>query len=194
MNDDASFFLEINSLTILKESNMDNQNNDKQGRGNTIFNINHVENLINGDVETLNNTHNEGEVKKSKPSSDDNVNKGNRLQRQMEIMQYVSNLKEFVAKKWQSRYDDLWKTILEDTEVACVIYDPGKQQNTTFNRKLVANIIYIMCKLDVIEESNVTKLTLALEGNKDSSVRGQLAVNPSDDVIKKRVENIVGKK
>lgn len=88
---------------------MDNQNNDKQGRGNTIFNINHVENLINGDVETLNNTHNEGEVKKSKPSSDDNVNKGNRLQRQMEIMQYVSNLKEFVAKKWQSRYDDLWK-------------------------------------------------------------------------------------
>lgn len=105
---------------------MDNQNNDKQGRGNTIFNINHVENLINGDVETLNNTHNEGEVKKSKPSSDDNVNKGNRLQRQMEIMQYVSNLKEFVAKKWQSRYDDLWKTILEDTEVACVIYDPGQ--------------------------------------------------------------------
>lgn len=173
---------------------MDNQNNDKQGRGNTIFNINHVENLINGDIETLNNTHNEGEVKKSKPSSDDNVNKGNRLQRQMEIMQYVSNLKEFVAKKWQSRYDDLWKTILEDTEVACVIYDPGKQQNTTFNRKLVANIIYIMCKLDVIEESNVTKLTLALEGNKDSSVRGQLAVNPSDDVIKKRVENIVGRK
>lgn len=63
-----------------------------------------------------------------------------------------------------------------------------------FNRKLVANIIYIMCKLDVIEESNVTKLTLALEGNKDSSVRGQLAVNPSDDVIKKRVENIVGRK
>ena len=121
---------------------MDSQNNDKQGCGNTIFNINHVENLINGDVETLNNTHNEGEVKKSKPSSDDNVNKGNRLQRQMEIMQYVSNLKEFVAKEWQSRYDDLWKTILEDTEVACVIYDPGKQQNTTFNRKLVANIIY----------------------------------------------------
>ena len=46
----------------------------------------------------------------------------------------------------------------------------------------------------MIEESIVTKLTLALEGNKDSSVRGQLAVNPSDDVIKKRVENIVGRK
>lgn len=173
---------------------MDNQNNDKQGRGNTIFNINHVENLINGDVETFNNIHNDGEVKKSKPSAEDNISKGDRLQRQMEIMQYVSNLKDFVAKEWQSRYDDLWKTILEDTEVACVIYDPGKQQNTTFNRKLVANIIYIMCKLDVIEESNVTKLTLALEGNKDSSVRGQLAVNPSDEVIKKRVENIVGRK
>lgn len=112
----------------------------------------------------------------------------------MEIMQYVSKLKDFVAKEWQSRYDDLWRSILEDTEIACVIYDPGKQQNTTFNRKLVANIIYIMCKLDVIEENNVTKLTLALEENKDSSVRGQLAVNPSDEVIKKRVENIVGKK
>lgn len=172
---------------------MDSQNNDKQGCGNTIFNINHVENLINGDVETLNNTHNEGEVKKSKPSSDDNVNKGNRLQRQMEIMQYVSNLKEFVAKEWQSRYDDLWKPFGRYGGSLCYIR-PGQTANTTFNRKLVANIIYIMCKLDVIEESNVTKLTLALEGNKDSSVRGQLAVNPSDDVIKKRVENIVGKK
>ena len=173
---------------------MDNQNNGKQGSGNTTFNINHVENLVTGDVETLNNTHNEGEVKKPKLSAEDNITKGDRLQRQMEIMQYVSNLKDFVAKEWQSRYDDLWKSILEDTEVACVIYDPGKQQNTTFNRKLVANIIYIMCKLDVIDERNVTKLTLALEGNKDSSVRGQLAVNPSDEVIKKRVENIVGKK
>lgn len=173
---------------------MDNQNNGKQGRGNTIFNINHVENLVNGNVETLNNTHNEGEVKKLKLSAEDNITKGDRLQRQMEIMQYVSKLKDFVAKEWQSRYDDLWRSILEDTEIACVIYDPGKQQNTTFNRKLVANIIYIMCKLDVIKESNVTKLTLALEENKDSSVRGQLAVNPSDEVIKKRVENIVGKK
>lgn len=173
---------------------MDNDINTHQGCGNTYIKIGHAENVITNKVETFNNIHNEGEVKKSKPSAEGNISKGDRLQRQMEIMQYVSNLKNFVAKEWQSRYDDLWKTILEDTEVACVIYDPGKQQNTTFNRKLVANIIYIMCKLDVIEESNVTKLALALEGNKDSSVRGQLAVNPSDEVIKKRVENIVGRK
>ena len=100
---------------------MNEQNNGKQGSGNTIFNINHVENLINGDIETFNNTHNEGEVKKLKSSAEDNMTKGDRLQRQMEIMQYVSNLKDFVAKEWQSRYNDLWKTILEDTEVACVI-------------------------------------------------------------------------
>lgn len=168
--------------------------NAPQGNGNTYVNIDHAENVITGNIETFNNVHNEGEGKKAKSATDEAESKGDRLQRQMEIMQYVSNLKDFVAKEWQSRYDDLWKAILEDTEVACVIYEPGKQQNTTFNRKLVANIIYIMCKLDVIEETNVTKLTLALEGNKDSSVRGQLAINPSDEVIKRRVENIVAKK
>lgn len=172
----------------------DKNMNAPQGNGNTYVNISHAENVITGNIETFNNVHNEGGVKKAKSATDEAESKGDRLQRQMEIMQYVSNLKDFVAKEWQSRYDDLWKAILEDTEVACVIYEPGKQQNTTFNRKLVANIIYIMCKLDVIEETNVTKLTLALEGNKDSSVRGQLAINPSDEVIKRRVENIVAKK
>lgn len=168
--------------------------NAPQGNGNTYINIGHAENVITGNIEKFNNVHNEGEVKKAKSATDETAPKGDRLQRQMEIMQYVSNLKNFVAKEWQSRYDDLWRSILEDTEVACVIYEPGKQQNTTFNRNLVANIIYIMCKLDVIEETNVTKLTLALEGNKDSSVRGQLAINPSDEVIKRRVENIVAKR
>lgn len=168
--------------------------NAHQGNGSTYLSIGHAENVMTGDIETFNNHHYEGEGKKAKPENDDAATKGDRLQRQMEIMQYVSNLKEFVAKEWQSRYDDLWKSILEDTEVACVIYEPGKQRNTTFNRKLVANIIYIMCKLRVIEETNVTKLTLALEGNKDSSVRGQLAEKPNDEVINKRVENIVAKK
>ncbi len=168
-------------------------NNKEQGGGNTYFHINHVENIINGNVETFNNTHNEAENKKPKSSKDENIIRGNRLQRQMEIMQYVASVKEFVADEWQNRYENLWKTILEDTEVANVIYEPGKQKDTTFNRNLVANILYKMCKAGVIAEHNATKLTIALEGNKESSVRGQLAINPNDEVVKKRVEAIIAR-
>ena len=48
-----------------------------------------------------------------------------------------------------------------------------------------------MCRMDIITERNATRLTVALEGNKESSVRGQLAVCPGDTHIKNIVEQIL---
>lgn len=172
----------------------DHKTEEQSPHGTTICNhIGHVENIINGNVTTFHNHHIEGETKKAKTSTEEPLSSAVQLQRQMEIMQYVSNLKEFVAKDWRNRYETLWRNILENADISHVIYNPGQQKNTTFNRNLVANIIYIMCKMDVITETNATRLTMALEGNKESSVRAQLAVNPNDTHIKNIVEQILQK-
>lgn len=105
-------------------------------------------------------------------------------------MQYVSNLKEkdYVAPAWKNRYETLWRSILDIPEVSAAIYKVGKQKDTTFNRNLVANIIYIMCKSGVISEQNATKLTEALEGNKEHSVRAQLGKLPDDAGIARKIK------
>ena len=43
----------------------------------------------------------------------------------------------------QHNRQTLWRSILALPEVDAVVYNPGKQKNTTFNRNLIANIIYI---------------------------------------------------
>ena len=54
------------------------------------------------------------------------------------------------------------------------------------------NIIYIMCDRGIIDESNATKLTEALEGDKDHSVRAQLGKVPDNKVIYEKVNKLIG--
>ena len=54
-----------------------------------------------------------------------------------EIMNYVSCLRTFVSEAWKDRYMQLWADILNLSEVADLVCDPGKQQGTNFNRKLL---------------------------------------------------------
>ena len=61
-----------------------------------------------------------------------------------EIMHYVSCLRPHVAKDKRDRYMQLWDRILGLPVVEKEIYDPGKQQDTNFNRNLVANIIHCL--------------------------------------------------
>lgn len=70
--------------------------------------------------------------------------KADLVQRQQEILAYVCRLKPFVAPAWKNRYESTWRSILALPEVAAQVYEPGKQKDTTFNRNLVANIIYII--------------------------------------------------
>ena len=90
----------------------------------------------------------------------------------------------------KNRYESLWRLILQQPEVSAVVCDPGKQRDTTFNRDLVANIIYMMCNEGIIAETNATTLTLALEGDKAHSVRAQLRKVPQDSIIEKKVERL----
>ena len=156
------------------------------GTGNTFqeIHINSVQNY-NPNATTIINNYN---VDKSKPApaTEKVMQDAEREQRKAEIMDYVANLKKYVSKEWKNRYESLWKEILSLPEVDAKVYEPGKQHGTTFNRNLIANIIYIMCKEGVIEENNATTLTMALEGDKDHSVRAKLHEFPvSKDITDK---------
>ena len=161
------------------------------GTGNTFqeIKIGYVENYVPNATTVINNHY--GESGKAKPQTDRETSKADLLVRRGEIMQYVGNLRPYVSEKWKNRYEAVWHAILDLPAVAAVIYEPGKQKDTSFNRNLVANIIYIMCDRGIIYESNATKLTEALEGDKDHSVRAQLRTKPADAVLLREVKELL---
>ena len=161
------------------------------GTGNTFqeIKIGYVENYVPNATTVINNHY--GESGKAKPQTDKETSKADLLVRRGEIMQYVGNLRPYVSEKWKNRYEAVWHAILDLPAVAAVIYEPGKQKDTSFNRNLVANIIYIMCGRRILIESNATKLTEALEGDKDHSVRAQLRAEPADAVLLREVKELL---
>lgn len=116
-----------------------------------------------------------------------------------QIMLYVSCLTGEVAPEWQSRYMDLWNGILDLPEVAAVVYNPGKQRKTIFNRKLVGNIIYFLgntacAEHTVYKDYNATRFAEKLEGDRDHSVRGALGAFPPkgiEDSLKRYMEDFL---
>ena len=159
------------------------------GTGNTFneVHIGVVENYVPNATTVINNHY--GDSRKAQPTADKDTSKADLLVRRGEIMQYVGNLKQYVAKEWKNRYESIWASILDIVEVAAVIFEPGKQKDTTFNRNLVANIIYIMCNQGIITETNATTLTVGLEGDKDHPVRAQLRKDPDDSDLKLKIES-----
>ena len=109
-----------------------------------------------------------------------------------EIMDYVGKLKPVVVEDVRNQYDEIWSKILELEEVRSVVYDKGKQQGTTFNRNLVANIIHMMV-LDniVVQGTKDVEITELLEPAKGKShpVRMSLGLSP-EIKIKQAVEQL----
>ncbi|MBQ8265989.1 MAG: hypothetical protein IJY95_05235 [Bacteroides sp.] len=109
------------------------------------------------------------------------------------ILEYVMRLHPvYVRQEWQDKYEWLWKQILELTAVAEKIYDKGRQQNTTFNRNLVGNILHLMAEKKVLAiTANATKMAEVLEGDANASVRAKLGEMPSR-AIEQAVESLIG--
>lgn len=176
---------------------MEAKRQDNPGTGNTYqeTHINTVQNY-NNNVETVNsittiNVY--GDTKRAKDMFKELMPETDKAQRMAEIMQYVLKLKDYVAPQNKAIYEKLWQTILDITEVSAVVCEPGTQQKTTFNRKLVANILHMMIEKDVFKDRNATNIAIVLEGNKDHSVRCNLGANPEDKVLKLKVEKVIDK-
>ena len=97
-----------------------------------------------------------------------------------EILAYVNKLRRYVNDEWKNRYTKIWEEIIDLEIIAQMVYTPGKQQGTDFNRNLVANIIHFLYSQKVYKEAyNASTMATALEGDKDHSVRAALGKDPS---------------
>ena len=163
------------------------------GTGNTFqeIHIGTVQNYNPNATTVINNNY--GEKPKPAPATEKVLQDAEREQRKADIMGYVAKLKDCVSKEWKNRYETIWKEILNLPEVDAEVYEPGKQQGTTFNRNLIANIIYIMCNKGVITETNATKLTVDLEGDKDHPVRAKLKESPASKEMKDKIWSLLAK-
>ena len=105
------------------------------------------------------------------------------------IIDYVGRLKPMVRDSYIDCYDQLWMGILELEEVRAHVYDSGKQQDTTFNRNLVAQIIHQMATTIYVPTANTVKMAQYLEPSKggDHPVRQKLGESP-EIRIKKSVD------
>lgn len=170
---------------------MDININGNPGTGNTFqeVRITNVQNYNPNATTVIN--YNYGEKSKTASSPDNNMTDDEREHLKTEIMTYVSRIKQYVAKEWKNRYETTWRSILDIPEVKSLVFSPGKQKDTLFNRNLVANIIYIMCNAGLFDDTNATTLAVALEDNKEHSVRSQLGKEPADELLVKHVRALL---
>lgn len=170
---------------------MDININGNPGTGNTFqeVHIGTVQNYNPNATTVIN--YNYGDKPKTASSPDNNMTDDEREHLKSEIMTYVSRIKKYVAKEWKNRYETIWRSILDIPEVKSLVFSPGKQKDTLFNRNLVANIIYIMCNAGLFDDTNATTLAVALEDNKEHSVRSQLGKEPADELLVKHVRALL---
>lgn len=161
------------------------------GTGNTFqeVHIGTVQNYNPNATTVINNNY--GDKPKPTSAPDKTMQQAEREQRKAEIMEYVSRIKKYVADEWNNRYETTWRSVLDIPEVEAVVYEPGKQKDTTFNRNLIANIIYIMCGGGVFTTDNATALTECLEGDKNHPVRAKLRQNPDDKTLERHVKALL---
>ena len=111
-----------------------------------------------------------------------------------EIMKYVSNIRPFVKVVWKDRFMQLWEDILNLKVVEEKVYDPGKQQGTNFNRKLVAAILHFLDSQKIYNDPfNAKAMAEALEGDWEHSVRRELANDPSEEIMD-AIEQLINEK
>ena len=114
----------------------------------------------------------------------DNVLKPDTHLLKKNIMEYVSKLVTELSDEWTQKYLKVWDGILDLNIVAAIVYDPGKQQGTVFNRNLVANIIFYLGQKGAFKSPyNASRMARLLEGDPDSSVRAALGKYPDENIV-----------
>lgn len=107
----------------------------------------------------------------------------NRSRIRAEILDYVSRVRPLVRLDKRDRYMQMWEGILELDAVRPFVYKTGKQKRTSFNRKLIANILHHLDTRHIYKAPyKASDLALALEDDYEMSVRGELGKYPSENV------------
>lgn len=104
-----------------------------------------------------------------------------------EILNYVSRIRPLLTDDAKSSFMKIWEDILALPEVEALVYKPGKQWGTNFNRDLVANILYHLRERKIYkvvykDNYNGAAMTEVLEGDRDHSVKHALRNEPPKEV------------
>jgi len=100
-----------------------------------------------------------------------------------EILNYVNCLLPFIKEEKKDEYLELWDDVLDLKKVASIVYDPGKQQGTSFNRKLVASILHLLDSQHFYAKPyNAKVMAEALEDDWEHPVRLELGTYPSTEI------------
>ena len=168
----------------------------ESGRPLTIFNIKEVHQLNPNATHITNHYYGDQFVPKDTlqkiPSEPQNENATCNPQLDKDsILQYVMRLHPAqVREQWQDKFFALWESILELPAVSSTIYDKGRQKDTTFNRNLVGNILYLLAEKKILKTDNATRLAIELEGSSEVSIRQKLGEMPAKK-IKDSIEELI---
>lgn len=161
----------------------------KIGDGATFYNYAGAQNVI------VNHFGDKNTTKKSQPSaeSEDPVQEALRKQSVKEaVLQYVMKTMDFVADQWSDKYMLFWERLFLVPDFEARIYNPGRQQNTVFNRSLVGNVMGFLCSRGVYLKKVTNKsLTKALEGDSDASIRQAMGKLPGSQQIEDFMKNAI---
>lgn len=154
------------------------------GTGNTFqeINIGTVQNYNPNATTVINNNYTT-----SPKTKEETIEPVDRLSIREEIITYVGRTLKLVEEKWKPAYMDLWNDILDLKEVSLEVYDRGRQQGTTFNRKFVANIIYYLGNFrgngsGMYGSYSATPVVYELEGTTACSTRTELGSHPAKEI------------
>lgn len=115
-----------------------------------------------------------------------------------DILKYVEKTLPFVLYQWKDKYMPLWNDILNLPEVDRIIYQRGRQQKTSFNRKEVLHIICFLGKhvidgYGIFEAYNATHIAAAFCDGCEKTTRPELGFNTTK-TIQVAIEKLMNSK
>ena len=167
------------------------------GTGNTY--IEHIENYFPAVTQVTIIRESDGtrrkEMTSDNPADSDVLDKEGK---RADIIKYVEKTLPYVLYQWKDKYITLWNDILDLPEVARIIYNRGRQQKTSFNRKEVVHIIcylgkYAFDEAGIFEEYNATHIANAFNDGAEKSTRPELGFLPPVP-IRKAIEKLLHEK
>jgi hypothetical protein len=100
-----------------------------------------------------------------------------------DILLYIDRIRHLMTDSWKANYRKWWSEIIDHPTISAVIYQKGRQVDTTFNRNLVGNIINYLGQHGMIKVWKASDITIALEGKVEHSIRtSSLGKNPPADI------------
>lgn len=108
------------------------------------------------------------------------------------ILNYISRIAPKLKPEWMQGWERFWTGLLEIDVIENELCDITKQQGTTFNRMFICKIIHHLDRRGFYQDPyNASAMTVALEGDKDHSIRTHGLNWYPDEAVCKRIDGYI---